>query len=212
MKITCEKTALAVNPAVIENKADDLCSVDWVKTLFDEARRASCGKCTFCREGTQQIYKIIEDITNGEGESEDIALLTELAQMIRGNSSCEIARDATGHLLTVLEKYEDEWDMHIKRKRCPAVVCKAYISVHILPDKCQGCTACITACPEKAIVGGDGLIHVIDQEKCTRCGECFAPCKYDGIVKAGAVKPKTPETPVPVGTFESGGNRRRRRG
>lgn len=211
MKITCEKK-LEINSDVsqIVNKDNHLCVVDWSKKMFDYARSESCGKCVMCREGTMQIYKIIKDITEGKGESEDIGLLKELAEVIKENGGCELSRLSSENLLVAIESHTDEWESHIKRKRCSALVCKKYISIHILPEKCQGCNKCMDSCSEEAIAGSKGMIHVIDQEKCSRCGKCIAICESNAIEKAGAIKPKTPESPIPVGSWQSGTRRRRR--
>ncbi len=214
MERICEKGTLFI-PSVSEiaNKHETFCTVDWAKNMFDTARRESCGKCVFCREGTIQIYTIIKDISEGKGEQDDIELLAELFRILRENAGCEQARTAAGNLLFALENYPDEWEAHIKRKRCPALACKKLISVHILPENCQGCGDCTGSCFAGAIAGGPGMIHVIDPETCNRCGACLAICQYNAIQKAGAIKPKTPETPVPVGSWEAGGmGRRRRRG
>jgi NADH-quinone oxidoreductase subunit F len=212
MKLTCEKNTIFATGSELINKDESLCAVNWSKRMFDYTRRESCGKCVLCREGTMQIYSIIRDITEGKGESEDIALLTELSQIIKINAGCEQARAAAGNLLVAIENDPDEWEMHSKRKRCSALVCKNYISYHILPENCQGCMLCINSCSEGAIAGSESMIHVIDQEKCSRCGACMKVCTYSAIGKAGAIKPKTPEFPIPVGSFESGAGRRRRRG
>jgi NADH-quinone oxidoreductase subunit F len=212
MKLTCEKNTFITDTAEIIAKDEAICTVDWSKSMFDYARRESCGKCVLCREGTMQIYSIIRDITESKGEAEDLALLTELSHIMERNAGCEQARKVAKNLLVAIEMYQDEWEMHIKRKRCPALVCRNYISYHILPENCQGCMLCSNSCGKGAIAGSEGLIHVIDQEKCSRCGECTKVCSYDALQKAGAIKPKTPEFPIPVGSFESGSGRRRRRG
>ncbi|MCM8711253.1 4Fe-4S binding protein [Clostridium sp. SYSU_GA19001] len=211
MKISCEKTA-GIIPVIEEIDKEDFCVVEWCEKIFDKARKESCGKCVLCREGTTQIYKIINDAAQGRGEAEDIELLKELSEAVKENSSCELARTAADKLLLTLEEQEEEWEMHIKRKRCSSLVCKKYITIHVLPEKCQGCGECKEVCPENAIAGSIGMIHVVSEEKCSRCLECIKACKYEAIQKAGAVKPKTPEAPVPVGSFEEVKGRRRRRG
>lgn len=195
----------------ITEKAEDVCPVDWARRVIDTARRESCGRCVMCREGTIQVHRIISDLASGRGESQDIELLQDLCGVIQETASCQMARTAAGLVLASMENHAEEWDIHLKRKRCSALVCPAYFSVHILPDTCKAEGVCVGKCPESAILGGSGEIHVIDQDTCTRCGLCLDVCPHNAIVKAGAVKPKTPEGPVPVGSFESASRRRRRR-
>ena len=129
------------------------------------------------------------------------------------SSNCELAAGAAKLALTSIENYSDEWDAHIRRKRCAALVCKDYYTVHVDPAKCLGNGACVKVCHVNAIAGGEGLISVVDNETCTRCGACFTVCPNEAILKAGAIKPKVPEAPIEVGSFEgAGGGRRRRRG
>jgi ferredoxin len=194
----------------------EVCVVDRAAAILREARRASCGKCVFCREGTIQLDEILRDGTSGKAEPDDLELLAELAGQVRDNAGCEMASAAAAALAGLMERYPGEFEQHFKRGRCSALLCKAYYTVHVLPDKCTGCGACLRECPEGAIAGGEGLIHVIDQGKCTRCGACIDICRpvAQAIAKAGAVKPRTPEAPAPVGGWgdEGGGRRRRRRG
>lgn len=192
------------------------CVVAHSLAMLDLARRRSCGKCVFCREGTLQLYEILKDATGGGGAPEDLELLAEISAAVRDYAGCDMASAAATGLAALLAAYPDEFEEHIKRKRCRALECQAYYTVHVLPDKCVGCGACAAACPEGAIAGGAGLVHVIDQETCTRCGACLEACAAvaDAVVKAGPVKPRTPEAPIPVGGWgeEAGGRRRRRRG
>ena len=208
--ITCEKSIqeLLRFEEAIDNK--DICIVDWFKNMYKLNKEKSCGKCVMCRDGSMQLYKIIEDITEGRGESEDIELMTELALLSKENASCEMAQNSADNLLNSIERYKDEWELHIKRKRCSALVCKKYITVHIMPEKCLGCTQCIDVCSENAIEGSEGMIHVINQEKCSHCLSCINVCHYGAFEKAGAAKPKTPDAPIPVGSFENSRRRKRR--
>lgn len=196
------------------------CVVDFARRLTDAARRESCGKCVLCREGTWQVYEIIKDITDGKAESGDLELLTELLEQISTNGGCELSVHAASACLGLLRNYQDEWDQHIRRKRCSNLICKASFTVYLAPEFCDGCGKCIEACPEGAILGGQNMIHVIDTEKCSKCMLCADICPKGAVKKAGAVKPKIPSEPVPVGSFgEAGGAseegtsmRRRRRG
>jgi NADH-quinone oxidoreductase subunit F len=181
----------------------DTCIVDLAKGCL-ALTKASCGKCVLCREGTAQMLEILTDISAGKGRPEDVDLLIELGEGIKAGSLCAYGKTAPNPVLTTIKHFREEYDAHIKRKRCPAMVCKKYISYHILGDKCQGCQVCINECPEGAIDGGEGLIHVIDQDKCIKCGKCLEACpaEYSAVAKAGAVKPKTPDEPIPVGTWK----------
>jgi NADH-quinone oxidoreductase subunit F len=182
----------------------DNCIVDLVRECLALTKAASCGKCVLCREGTAQMLEILTDISAGKGRPEDVDLLIELGEGIKAGSLCAYGKTVPNPVLTTIKHFREEYDAHIKRKRCPAMVCKKYISYHILGDKCQGCQVCIHECSEGAIAGGEGLIHVIDQDKCTKCGKCLEACpvEYSAVTKAGAVKPKTPDEPIPVGTWK----------
>ena len=198
----------------IKEKKEDVSPVDWALKVADAGRKESCGKCVMCRDGLLQVFTIISDITENRGESDDIELLIDLCKVINETSGCEISKKASELILASLNEYTDEWNNHLRRKRCSASVCKKFITIVVLPENCQGCGQCAAQCPEKAISGENGLIHVINQDKCSRCGKCIDICPHGAAVKAGAVMPKLPEHPVPVGSFEgfAVGRRRRRRG
>lgn len=184
--------------------AADTCVPGFVRERLSFLHHASCGKCVFCREGTAQAYEIITDITEGRGKPDDPELLGELAAGMRTGSLCSLGKIAALPLLTTLRHFRDEYDMHIRRKRCPALVCKKFITFHILPKLCQGCGFCLEHCPAGAIAGGTQMIHVIDGDECTKCGKCLdvCPSAYHAVIKAGGVKPKTPDEPVPVGSWQ----------
>lgn len=199
------------------------CVVDFAREQMDLARRASCGKDVLCREGTLQAKAILADLSQGKGEGEDLELLSELWTLISQNAGCELSKTAAGRCLTLLEDYPEEWDQHLRRKRCTNLICKMSFLLYIAPERCDGCGKCVTVCPEDAIAGGTDLIHVIELEACTKCMACVEACPKGAIQKASAsgVKPKVPAEPVPVGSFgsaageegdEGGGMRRRRRG
>lgn len=209
----CETTAAALPQREAFDKSKD-CPVDRARELMEQARHASCGQCVLCREGTAQVHEIMKDAATGAGQDEDIALMDELLTLIHSSAGCEMAVEAAGESLTLLRNYPEQWEQHIGRKRCPSLVCKAYYTMHVSPASCTGCGECVKVCPQNAIAGGEGLIHVIDNKLCDRCLACVAACPAGAITKAGAVKPKGPAQPVPVGSFEEegGGRRRRRRG
>jgi len=171
---------------------EDTCMVDLARYFLDFLSDESCGKCVPCREGIRQMLKILTNISKGKGKEGDIELLEELSQVTRDASLCALGRTAANPVLSTIRYFRDEYEAHIKEKRCPAYVCKALISYYIDPEKCQACMICLRQCPAQAIAGGKSQIHVIDQEKCTKCGTCFEACPP----RFGAVK-KISGEPVP---------------
>jgi len=171
---------------------EDTCMVDVARYFLDFLADESCGKCVPCREGIRQMLKILTNITKGKGKEGDIELLEELSEVTRDASLCALGRTAANPILSTIRYFRDEYEAHIKEKRCPAYVCKALISYYIDPEKCQACMICLRQCPAGAIAGGKNQIHVIDQEKCTKCGTCLEVCPP----RFGAVK-KISGEPVP---------------
>jgi len=171
---------------------EDTCMVDVARYFLDFLADESCGKCVPCREGIRQMLKILTNISKGKGKEDDIELLEELSEVTRDASLCALGRTAANPVLSTIRYFRDEYEAHIKEKRCPAYVCKALISYYIDPEKCQACMICLRQCPAGAIAGGKSQIHVIDQEKCTKCGTCFEVCPP----RFGAVK-KISGEPVP---------------
>lgn len=195
----------------IEELKEGVCPVNWAKVCVDMAREANCGKSIMCRDGLTQVGLIINDVVSGMGTQDDIPLIRELCELIASTGGCELAEKTANNVLYTLDKYADEWDQHCRRKRCAALVCKTYYSVYCIPDKCQGCGKCIENCPAGAIRGGNGMTCVVDDTKCIRCGKCFEVCPHQARGKYGAVKPRIPADPVPVGSISSDAPQPRRR-
>jgi NADH-quinone oxidoreductase subunit F len=157
------------------------CMVDMARFFLDFTKKESCGKCTFCRVGTQRMLEILERICDGKGEEGDIEKLEELAHQIIDNSLCGLGQTAPNPVLSTIRYFRDEYEAHIRDKKCPAKTCKALITYEIIEDKCTGCTVCAKKCPVDAISGERKEIHYIDQEKCIKCGVCYSRCKFDAI-------------------------------
>lgn len=158
------------------------CMVDMARYFLDFTRKESCGKCNYCRVGTKRMLEILERITKGEGKDGDIELLEELAVKIKDGSMCGLGQTAPNPVLTTIKYFRNEYEDHIYNKKCTAKSCKALISFNITED-CKGCTACAKKCPVEAISGEKKKMHVIDHDKCIKCGKCEETCKFGAIVR-----------------------------
>lgn len=162
---------------------EDDCMVDIAKFFLEFTVEESCGKCTPCRVGTKRMLEILERITKGNAVLEDLDKLEELCYYIKNNSLCGLGQTAPNPVLSTLRYFRDEYEAHIKEKKCPSGVCKALLSYHIDAGKCKGCTLCARVCPNDAISGSVKNPHVIDLDKCIKCGACMDKCKFGAIYK-----------------------------
>jgi len=162
---------------------EDNCMVDVARYFLSFLVEESCGKCTPCREGVYQLYKIVDRITKGEGEEGDIELLEELSETIKDASLCAFGKTAPNPVLSTIRYFHDEYKAHIVDKKCPAGVCTALFEYRIDPELCTACGICRKNCPVNAIEGEKKVAHVIIQEKCTKCGICYSVCPFDAIKK-----------------------------
>ncbi|MDO4543524.1 MAG: NADH-quinone oxidoreductase subunit NuoF [Clostridia bacterium] len=159
------------------------CMVDFARFFLDFTVDESCGKCTPCRIGTRRLLEMLDKITHGEATMEDLDKMEELCYYIKANSLCALGQTAPNPVLSTLRYFREEYEAHVKEKRCPAGVCKHLLHYEIIADKCKGCTICARNCPANAISGTVKNPHVIDQSKCVKCGVCMERCKFDAIVK-----------------------------
>lgn len=159
----------------------DTCIVDVARYFMDFLKEESCGQCNPCREGIKQVLEILTNICEGHGKDGDIELLEELGKMIQQFSLCGLGTSAPNPVLTTILYFREEYESHIKDKKCPAGVCKALFHYEIDEDACTGCHVCALKCPQDAISGEKKAPHVLDQEKCIKCGICYESCKFDAI-------------------------------
>ncbi len=164
---------------------DENCIVDMAKYFLSFTQDESCGKCVPCREGTKRMLDILEKITMGNGTNEDLVLLEELSAMVVESSLCALGGSAPNPVLTSLKYFREEYEAHVKNRKCPAHVCKALIKYTIKEDICisvgHGCDVCRKQCVDNAIVGEKNQAHHIDPTKCGKCGICYDICKFDAI-------------------------------
>ena len=161
---------------------EDDCVVDVAKFYMEFCVDESCGKCSPCRIGTRQMHTILEKISRGNGELEDLQKLKDIGQAMKSASLCALGQSAPNPTLSTLNKFEQEYIDHIVSKKCVAGKCKKLISYEIT-EKCIGCGMCAKNCPANCIVGEKKSRHVIEQNKCLKCGQCEKTCKFGAIIK-----------------------------
>ena len=160
---------------------EDTCMVEIARYFLAFTQDESCGKCPPCREGTKHMLDILTGITKGEGKEEDIEILEGMSKLIKQTAICGLGNTAPNPVLSTIRYFRDEYEAHIKEKKCPARVCKALIKYNILSDKCTGCHVCFKNCPSDAIIGDVKHVHRIIRDKCIKCGMCFDVCKFDAV-------------------------------
>jgi len=158
------------------------CMVDMARFFLDFTRKESCGKCTHCRIGTRRMLEILERICQGQGVEGDIGLLEELSEQISAGSLCALGQTAANPVLTTIRYFRHEYEQHIHDKKCAARQCKALLTFAIDGGKCVGCTLCKKKCPADAITGEVKNKHNIDENRCIKCGECAAVCRFNAVI------------------------------
>ena len=161
---------------------DSTCMVNIARFFLDFTARESCGKCVPCRIGTTRMMEILNRICDGQGQEGDIEMLEQLCVSIKDGSLCGLGQTAPNPVLTTIRYFRDEYEAHIRDKKCPAHECSALLKISIDPTKCKGCTVCARKCPVECISGERKTPHVIDQSSCIKCKQCVSSCKFDAIV------------------------------
>ncbi|MCR5687482.1 MAG: 4Fe-4S binding protein [Lachnospiraceae bacterium] len=160
---------------------EDTCMVEVARFFMNFTQNESCGKCVPCREGTMRMLEILEDITNGRGTMEQLDLLEELGRAITDTALCGLGKSAALPVLSTLKVFRDEYEEHVRDRKCRTGTCKALSSYTISPDLCKGCSKCARNCPAGAISGQIKSPFTIDQSKCIKCGACADNCPFGAI-------------------------------
>lgn len=176
------KTGAIVGSGGMVVMDESTCMVSMAKFFLDFTCKESCGKCTYCRIGTRRMLEVLEKITNGHGSLGDIDLLEELSLKIKEGSMCGLGQTAPNPVQTTLKYFRHEYEEHIAGK-CRAGSCTALLTYKI-DETCLGCTVCAKVCPTSAITGGKKKLHIIDQDKCIKCGQCMDKCKFGAIKRS----------------------------
>lgn len=180
----------------------DKCLMQEAEKRLLAARKTSCGKCTFCREGLNQIYGHITDITSGKGAKEGLAMMKEIGDAMTFSCNCSVGTVGADFVLGALEGFSSEFDAHIKKRTCPAGVCTCFTTIYIDPNLCEGCEECADVCPVDCIEGKAGHIHMIDDFDCTKCGKCIEACEYEAVIQTTGRVPKLPTRLTKCGKFK----------
>lgn len=177
------KTGAVVGSGGLVVADSSTCMVDLARYFMNFAKNESCGKCVPCRLGTKAMLDLLTRITRGQGSEEDMDLLKFLARDVKAASLCALGGTAPNPVLTTLRYFEDEYEMHVKERRCQAGVCEDLTIIDIKEDLCQGCGICIKHCPVGAISGEKKQLHKIDLDRCSKCGACLTNCPFDAIYR-----------------------------
>lgn len=164
---------------------ENTCMVDIARFYLDFTHDESCGKCTPCRIGTKRMLEILEKITSGKGEEQDMDRLEQLALLLKNGSLCGLGRSAPNPVLSTLHRFKDEYITHIIDRYCPAGVCRSLAHLRIHDDKCRSCGICSRVCPAAAISGAKGVSYVIDRDQCNDCMRCLEECPFEAISRGG---------------------------
>lgn len=163
---------------------EDNCMVDVAHFYMDFICNESCGKCSHCRIGTKRLYEMLTSVTNGTATEQTLEDMKYLATVIKNGALCALGQTAANPILSTMVNFPEEYEAHVKDKKCPAHVCKKLMRYVIDSNLCKKCSLCARNCPVSCIHGVPGKEpYQIDQSKCIKCGSCMASCRFKAISK-----------------------------
>jgi len=173
---------------ILDQEHEEACVVLEAQGSYLEfAEEVMCGRCLPCMRGTEQIVEIFARLTRGEGQEQDLNLLEVLAAGIQETAMCRRGQNAAGALADSLLR-RDEYEEHVRAKRCPARACSGLVHHWINSEKCTMCGLCKEVCPRGAIYGEEYISYLTDNEpyiikasRCDNCGLCLPVCEAGAI-------------------------------
>ena len=197
-----ELTAKDATTAAIEVLTEKNCIVDMTAKKLGKYRIRSCGRCVFCREGLIQLEYMQKEITAARGKTGQLDLTKEIGEPMKTQTLCTVGQFSSNIALSAVAKFGSEFEAHIKKNKCPAGVCGAFVHIYIDPNTCTGCEECADVCPANCIEGKAKFIHMIDEFECTKCGKCIEACEEEAIIMTAGKLPKLPTRLTKVGKFK----------
>ena len=193
---------LALGDGVVKLYGDGCCMVDASERALLEARKKSCGKCTFCREGLLQLYIRTREATTGKGSMANLQTMKEIGEAMETSCCCTLGDFGGSLALETMRQFGNEYEDHIQRKKCTAGTCLAFVNIYIDPQKCTGCGACLPSCEGGYIEGLPGYIHMVETLDCVKCGKCMEACPEGAVVRTLGMVPRLPDRLTRVGRFK----------
>ncbi len=197
-----ELTAKDATTALICVLTEKNCIVAETAKILGKYRIRSCGRCVFCREGLIQLEYMQKEITAARGKTQQLDLTREIGEPMRSQTLCTVGQKSPDIALSAVNKFGSEFEAHIKKNKCPAGVCGAFVHIYIDPQTCTGCEECVDVCPADCIEGKAKFIHMIDEFECTKCGKCIEACEEEAIIMTAGKLPKLPNRLIKVGKFK----------
>ena len=197
-----ELTAKDATTGLVRALTSKDCIVNETQKTLLRYRKASCGRCVFCREGLIQLEYMQKEITMARGKGSQLDLTKEIGDAMIYSTLCTVGQESSKIALSAIEKFGGEFEAHIKKNKCPAGVCAAFVHIYIDPNACTGCEDCVDVCPADCIEGKAKFIHMIDEFECTKCGKCIEACEEEAIQMTSGKLPKLPNRLIKVGKWK----------